>query len=153
MDYICTIVLHIISMKEPAKKKDKSRQYGLDSHKAAEPKPTGVHRGVPKGRVSKEKLDLRLAVKKFAEDNFETFQDAFNALDKRDQVDAYIKVCKFVLPTIQHVAFENMADSQSMSHRDRLRELAYGKKVEDASFEEVKPAVPDDGFKKEDYMK
>lgn len=63
--------------------------------------------------VVNKNTELKNKLRDFAIEDFDTFLDAFSRLSPRDKVDAYLKVLKFVLPTISSVQFDNEQQSST----------------------------------------
>lgn len=130
----------------------RSKRYGENTPIAKEPKERAVNRGVPKGRVSQKTLDVRDFLKNFVAENAQDFADTYQRLEDRDKVEVFIKVCKFVVPTIQNIQFEDKTAQDGGNWKDKLKALASGRVVEDAEVVEEKK-VEDDGFRKEEILK
>lgn len=78
----------------------------------------------PSERCAKklQNVELKKLLCNFSVKNYNSFEEAFDRMDDRQKCDIYIKVLKFVLPTISAVKFEDAESAASAS--DLLRAVA-----------------------------
>jgi hypothetical protein len=78
------------------------------------------------GGRTKQSSVIKDMVRNFAIDKFDDFIEAFGKLGNKDKVDAYIKMLKYVLPTITAVQFDEQESTSPAM--DLLRESQKKKK-------------------------
>lgn len=92
------------------------------AHQKGELKTPGS--GRKKGTPNKVSLELRKAIKLFAEDHFSDFVSDWRAIESpKERAEVYIKMCKYVVPTLQSVSFEEPSSAKT-TLEDQLRELS-----------------------------
>lgn len=77
--------------------------------------------GRKKGTPNKVTKDTRTAISLFIDEHFEEFMTEWGTLEPRDKCEVYIKMCKFVLPTLSSVDMNAKVEDKSFS--DELRAL------------------------------
>lgn len=80
--------------------------------------------GRKKGTPNKVTIKLRESIKKFAEDNFDEFVEDWRMIEEpKDRAEVYIKMCRYVVPTLQSVSFEDET-AKKITIEEKMREMA-----------------------------
>lgn len=61
---------------------------------------TAGNKGKPKGAKNRSTKELRNFITNFINDNLETIQDDFTALEPKERIDTFIKLMEYALPKL-----------------------------------------------------
>ena len=78
--------------------------------------------GRAKGTPNKVTVELRDKFRKFAQDNFATFETEWKGLEAKDKCQVFIDICKFVVPSLSSVELNDVTDNRS-EIEDALKSL------------------------------
>ncbi|MCK9235777.1 MAG: hypothetical protein WDA08_04605 [Weeksellaceae bacterium] len=77
-------------------------------------------RGRPKGSKNKSSESIRKAFLNFVNDNIDSLQSSFDALEPKERFKVLIEISKFILPTLKSVDYSSTVDNLSDEDFERL---------------------------------